>query len=108
MSTYRVRARSNAETGRETILHFDHASGLLHIEERQSAEAIMATLRGVDAARDAKRPTKDSPRLYASVPNIVGLQWANEAGVRYGSAEYDEVAARKLKDLDFRRLRADK
>lgn len=52
-------------------------------------------------------------RHIASVPNVILEKWLNEelargnTSIRWGSAEFDALVARKLKDPDYRHLRTD-
>jgi hypothetical protein len=54
----------------------------------------------------------DWGRHVASIPNIILVQWLNEAWksgheVRYLSAEWDEIVAKKLQDPEWAYLRVD-
>lgn len=54
----------------------------------------------------------DWGRHIASIPNVICVQWLNEAWqrghhVRFLSKEWDELVARKLKDPDWAFLRTD-
>jgi hypothetical protein len=64
------------------------------------------TLRGMDQK-------SDWGRHVASIPNIIMVQWLNEAwqsgnDVRYLSKEWDTIVAKKLKDPEWAYLRVDK
>jgi len=54
----------------------------------------------------------DVMRHIASIPNIIMVQWLNEAwqrgrNVRYLSPEWNEIVAEKLRDPEWAKLRVD-
>lgn len=55
----------------------------------------------------------DWGRHIASIPNVTITQWLNEeyargnVGIRFGSKEFDELVAKKLRDPDWKYLRTD-
>lgn len=55
----------------------------------------------------------DWGRHIASIPNVIITKWLNEAwasgnaDLRFGSKEFDELVAKKLRDPDYAYLRTD-
>lgn len=55
----------------------------------------------------------DWGRHIASIPNVEIVRWLNEewargnADIRFGSKEFDELVAKKLRDPDYAYLRTD-
>lgn len=55
----------------------------------------------------------DWGRHIASIPNVIITKWLNEAwacgnvDLRFGTKEFDELVARKLRDPDWAYLRTD-
>jgi hypothetical protein len=58
--------------------------------------------------------TSDWGRHVATIPNVILLKWLNEAHARGNTAlrlftkEFDELAARKLADPEWKYLRTDR
>lgn len=78
--------------------------GTVHIRKTQRCDPI---LEAVAAARDL--PKGNRMRHVASIPLVVYYQWAREAGIPFGTQDFDkqmrEVVRKKLADGSHDRLK---
>lgn len=80
-------------------------NGGLKIVKTQDVEPILKTVHFLPDAMSKRKYLKSNNRYMGSIPSVIGLQWAEEAGVRYLSREWKEVAVRKLKTPEFSKLK---
>lgn len=94
----------------ETRFHLDPNGTTINVERVQDVEDILE--------RNKRLRTEDQHgdwgRHIASIPNVILERWLNEETargnqtIRWGSKEFDELVAKKLRDPDWAYLRTDK
>lgn len=82
-----------------------HSDGTLKILKTQDCEQILKTVHHIPEMTSMKKLLKANQRYLGTVPNVIGLQWANEAGVRMFSREWHEVVKKKFHDPQWAKLK---
>lgn len=92
-----------------TLIHQDGRE--LTISRTQDVEPILENNKRLQT----EPQNRTTPfRHVASVPNVILERWLNEElargnrAIRWGSKEFDELVAKKLKDPDWAYLRVDR
>jgi len=67
---------------------------------------LTSVMRAIHERDDHLGSGRQDMKLKATVPTIIMLKWANEAGVPMYSREFDEVVKRKLEDPEFKAFRS--
>jgi hypothetical protein len=92
-----------------TTIHQDGRE--LTINRVQDVEPILENNKRL---RNEAQDRKSSFRHIASIPNVLLEKWLNEEllrgnrSIRWGSAEFDGLIKRKLRDPEYAYLRTDK
>ena len=96
---------------RDVLTRIHQDGRFLTMERVQDVEPILDNNRRL---RNEPQDRKSSFRHVASVPVVILEKWLNEElargnkAIRWGSAEFDHLVARKLRDPDFAYLRTDR
>ena len=84
---------------------YETKGGFLTIRKTQDVEPIIKAVHDMPDQITAAKYRRQATRYIGSVPAVIGLQWAKEAGVRYLSKEWREVCVRKLKEPEWSKLK---
>lgn len=93
-----------------TSLHLDRNEKKIIAVTEQDVEPILEHNKELRS----QSQKSDWGRHVASIPNVIMVKWLNEeyargnTELRMFSKEFDELIARKLRDLDWAYLRTDK
>ena len=95
----------------QTKIHLDSNGQDLAIEHIQDVEPILERNKTL---RTLEQTKTDGLREVAEIPNVILIQWLDEAhakgntDLRMFSAEFDLLVKKKLQDPDWAYLRTDK
>jgi hypothetical protein len=86
--------------------YFHVIDGKVGIENLQDiTDVIEGNKRAQNAGNNGWTPSRDMKHV-ATIPNIVLMQWANEAGVKFNDSKaMQEIIKKKMNDPDFRLFR---
>lgn len=80
--------------------------GVITVERTVDVEPVIDAMRDYADTISFGRH-RHNARLVGSIDPIIAEQWAKETGLRIGSKEFVQFAAKRLRsDIDFRKFRA--
>ena len=87
------------------VMHLE-TDGTLHVEHVQDVEPILEYTQAARNNRYSGMSGEGFVGHVAEIPFVVAMRWAQEAGVRVLSPEWEKIAEQKLRDPDWRNLLA--
>lgn len=93
-------------TGLEQLFHYDHAANNVVIEYRQDVEPILEQNKEAYLDTDKhKRQAKAEWAHYATIPDVVQMEWAIKHGVHFWDKNHDAGWWKLLNSPDYAYLR---
>ena len=84
---------------------YKNTNGKLHVLKKQNVDNILQAAKELPDHVSAAKLRASNMRLFATVPNVIALAWANESGTRIYSREWLDYVNRKLQSDEWKALR---
>ncbi len=81
---------------------YDKADGNLIISKTQNVDELLRAINFLEAPRNTYGK---SLKYLGSIPNVLALEWAKECGHPLYSKEWKEYSLKKLRSIEYAKLR---